>query len=79
MFRTFVCRRCAIPSGTFYANRFSVFFDIGDNENIRALLKVYANFSGESGHYVKFAETFGESDMLSRCPFYATEKQDTVL
>ena len=58
---------------------FPFFFDIGDNENIRALLKVYANFSGESGHYVKFAETFGESDMLSRCPFYATEKQDTVL
>ena len=62
-----------------YANRFSLFFDIEDNENVRALLEVYGNFSGESGRSVKFAETFGESDMLSRCPFYATEKQDTVL
>ena len=56
-----------------------MFFDIGDNEDFRVVLKVYGNFSGEAGHYVEFAETFGESDMLSRCPIYATTKQDTVL
>ena len=73
-------RRCAIPNQHVLRQTvFRLFFDTGDNENFRALLKVYGNFSGELGHNVKFAEIFDESDMLSRCPIYATEKPYTVL
>ena len=43
---------------------FPSFFDIGDNENFRALLKVYGNFSGGRA-LCEVRRNFGESDMLA--------------